>query len=108
MFHSSPTNAIAGIHANYRQTRQTLHSYIIQFQLRENRVQIFGWNDSLSGVREYELEIYQMEYRAASGKLVLPDHPVHTLTWQQVGPLPTFELRNAGAWFEYISIDSIV
>ena len=74
-----------------------LNAMAVPLQLRENRVQIFGWRDDLSGVSEYELEIYQMEYRAASGKLVLPDHPVHTLTWQQVGPLPTFELRNAGA-----------
>ena len=69
----------------------------VTFQLRENRVQIFGWRDDLSGVSEYELEVYQMEYSVASGKLVLPDHPVHTLTWQQVGPMPTIELRNAGA-----------
>ena len=69
----------------------------VTFQLRENRVQIFGWRDDLSGVSEYELEIYQMEYNAVSGKLVLPDRPVHMLAWQGFGATPTIELRNAGA-----------
>ena len=55
----------------------------VTFQLRENRVQIFGGRDDLSGVSEYELEVCQMEYSAASGKLVLPDQPVHMLTWQE-------------------------
>ena len=62
-------------------------------------MQIFGWRDDLSGVSEYELEVYQMEYSVASGKLVLPDRPVRMLTWQGFGATPTIELRNAGVYF---------
>ena len=82
-----------------------LNAMAVPLQLRENRVQIFGWRDDLSGVSEYELEVYQMEYSASSGKLELPDHPVHTLTWQHDGPMPTFELESAGAQhvLEYMS-----
>ena len=57
---------------------------------------MFGWTDDLSGVNEYRLQVTQMEYNPASNKLVLSDHPVWTSTWDQSGPMPTFEVQNAG------------
>ena len=60
-------------------------------------VEIFGWNDTDSGVKDYFLEAFPTEFYAAARKLRPTPDPVVSLTWtQDTEEFPSFEVRNPG------------
>ena len=72
-------------------------SQILFLQLRHVEVEIFGWNDTDSGVKDFFIEAFPTEYNSASGKLRPTANPVHSVTWtQEEDNFPSFEVRNPG------------
>ena len=64
-------------------------------------MEIFGWNDTDSGVSDFFIEAFPTEYNPASGKLRPTANPVYSVRWtQEEDNFPSFEVRNTGEIFD--------